>query len=173
MARNSARRPWPRVRKLALGVAVVIAGLFLLKPHTPRFGADKFERLRLGMTEDEVVAILGCPPGDYRPAIWRKPTWYVHHRDIVGSLEIQRGRSTEALGELERQDVREWVKAGEPIPPPPARVRKMRWWARGNGIEAAVDAQGQVIHLSLWTLWPPRPPPIYEVPTLIRWWVGR
>src|SRR5262245_10848906 len=33
---------------------------------TPLLTQEKFEQINLGMTPDEVVAIIGTPPGDYR-----------------------------------------------------------------------------------------------------------
>jgi hypothetical protein len=142
---------------LPVGVAAVC--LFLLPHRRPRFGEDQFRRLSVGMTEAEVLTILGCPPGDYRPAIWSHPDRYVSTSDLAAYPRIQLGLS---FGELERlrwQDTEDWETAGEPVPPAPARVRRERWWARGSGIHVAFDQQGRAVHLSLWGLLPPRPPP--------------
>jgi hypothetical protein len=160
----------PRRRWIALPAALAVVALFLLIRQRPRFGEEQFKQLREGMTEAEVVAVLGSPPGDYRPAIWSQPDWYVSTSDAIGFLRKERGRPLRELEELERQDVEEWVQAGQPIPPPPARVQRTRWWARGYGIDVAFDERGRLIHASLWELVPPRPPP--DVLRWVRWRVG-
>jgi hypothetical protein len=170
MALKLGRLRWPRRRWIALLAAGAALGLFLLLRQRPRFGEEQFEQLRDGMTEAEVVAVLGCPPGDYRPAIWSQPDWYVSTSDVVGFLRKERGRSLGELEELQRQDVEKWVQAGRPIPPLPARVQRRRWWARGYGIEMVFDEHGRLIHSSLWELVPPRPPP--DVLRWVRWRVG-
>ena len=127
-------RPW-----IVVIAAVAFAGLFLLMRPRPRFGEEQFERLREGMTEAEVSALLGCPPGDYRPTIWSQPDWYVSSTDVIGILRAERGRSRQELEELKRQDIEEWLNAGRPVPPPPARIQTKHWWARGYGIDVALD----------------------------------
>lgn len=47
----------------------------------PRFNQDDIARIKLGMTKDDVVAILGCPPGGY--------DGYFGDHDVEG--QIQRG----------------------------------------------------------------------------------
>jgi hypothetical protein len=170
MAWKLGRLQLPRRRWIAVLAALAVVGLFLFLRQRPRFSEEQFEQLREGMTEAEVVAVLGSPPGDYRPAIWRQPSWYVSTSDAIGHLRAQRGRSLQDLEELERQDVEEWVQAGQPVPPPPARVQWKRWWSRGYGIDVAFDELGRLIHSSLWELGPPRPPP--DVLRRARWWVG-
>jgi hypothetical protein len=58
-----------RRRKLLValaGLAVVAAGAVVLWPEPPsRITRENFDRIREGMTQAEVEAILG-PPGDYR-----------------------------------------------------------------------------------------------------------
>ncbi len=157
---------------LCLLLALPLAGfVVLLRWHLgPRFGEDQFRQLRLGMTEAEVVTILGCPAGDYRPAIWRRPDWFVSPSDAVGSLRAERGRALLEVQQMERQDTNEWVQAGRPIPPPAPRVRRRWWWARGSGIDVTFDKNGRVIHYSLWDLNPPRPP--HDLVRRVRWWLG-
>jgi hypothetical protein len=46
-------------------LAVVAAGPILFPPTNPRITPENFERIKEGMTWEEVVGILG-PPGDYR-----------------------------------------------------------------------------------------------------------
>jgi hypothetical protein len=161
-----------KVSRLWIVVLVVVAaaGLFFLLRPRPRFGEEQFERLREGMTEDEVVALLGCPPGDYRPTIWSQPDWFVSSSDAAGFLRAERGRSRRELEKLAQQDIEEWLTAGHPVPPPPAHVQKKHWWARGYGIEVAFDENHRVIHCSLWELVPPRPPP--DMIRRVRWSLG-
>ncbi len=39
--------------------------LWFLFPHEPRFTEEQCDLLSSGMTKEEVIALLGCPPGDY------------------------------------------------------------------------------------------------------------
>jgi hypothetical protein len=62
-----------RRRLLLLGVSVavvVLAGLFVLWLAQRGRQIDRFasERIKVGMTENAVVRIVGMPPGDYRTA---------------------------------------------------------------------------------------------------------
>jgi hypothetical protein len=51
---------------VVLAVAVIAGGaLELLRPSPPRFTEDLAARIHPGMTEAEVVAVLGRPPGNY------------------------------------------------------------------------------------------------------------
>jgi hypothetical protein len=150
--------------------ALAVVAPFLLFRQPARFGEKQFDELRLGMREAEVVVILGCPPGDYRPAIWSHPDWLVYPSDPIGVYRKERGRSLRELQELELQDAKEWIQAGQPIPPPPGRVQRKRWWARGYGIDVAFDEQGRLIHASLLELSPPRPP--HDVLRWVRWRLG-
>jgi hypothetical protein len=153
-----------------LVLAAVAIGMWLSFPRDPRFGQDKFQQLHEGMTEDEVISVLGCTAGDYRPRIWSQPDWYVSTSDVIGALDRECGRSIRELEELERQDVDDWVRAGKPIPPAPARVSREKWWGRDYGILVAFDENRRLIHCSLWNLTPPPAPP--DLPRRVRWWFG-
>src|SRR5262245_16377053 len=48
----------------ALGLVVSIAWLWFAWPRH-RLSQDSFDKIKAGMTREEVEAILGCPPGDY------------------------------------------------------------------------------------------------------------
>jgi hypothetical protein len=151
-------------------LAFTLVTPFLLPRPQSRFGKEQFDRLHEGMTEAEVIALLGCPPGDYRPAIWSKPDWYVCSSDPIGYPRDQRGLALEELKQLESQDVEEWIQAGKPMPPPPARVNWQRWWGRGSGIDVVFDEHGRAIHFSLLSLYPPRPP--HDIVRWVRWRFG-
>jgi hypothetical protein len=60
------------------GLAVVVAAgaiVFVLWPEPPsRITRENFERIRPGMTQAEVEAILG-PPGDYRTRLGETECW--------------------------------------------------------------------------------------------------
>jgi hypothetical protein len=138
--------------------------VFLLCPQM-QFGPDAFEQMHEGMSYAEVEAILGCPPGDYRPAIWRERDW---HSDIINIPSEGRGRSLE---ELERQAVAgigDWLKAGGPEPQ--LRFYRFRWWGRRYGIETAFDPSGRLIGWQHLTMLRSRPPlQWWRTP---RWWLG-
>src|SRR5690242_14234482 len=110
MAWKFARLRLSRGRWIVFLAALAVVGLFLLMRQRPRFGEEQFEQIREGMAEAEVAAVLGSPPGDYRPVIWSQPDWYVSTSDATGFLRKERGRSLHELEELERQDVEEWVR---------------------------------------------------------------
>jgi hypothetical protein len=162
---SSRQRRW-----LAIVVAVAVVGLAYVVRQQPRFGESQFRQLTEGMSEAEVVSTLGCPAGDYRPAVWSRPDWFVAPSDAIGFLLAQRGQSLDQLRELERRDVEDWVRAGKPVSSAPARLVRKRWWGRGFGIEVVLDDGGRSIHSSLWVLSPPRPPP--DLARKIRWWFG-
>jgi hypothetical protein len=162
----SLRRRW----FAAFGIAVMAGTLSALLLARPRFGPRSYRGLRLGMTEAEVSAALGCPAGDYGPAIWRNPDWFVSTSDLSGWLLEERGRPLQELEQLRRHDLAAWVQAGKPFPGAMPSVTEKRWWGRQYGIEAAFDAQGRAVHYSLWGLAPPRPPP--DIVRYVRWWLG-
>ncbi len=61
------RRLLTRYRFWLLGLAIVVACLFLFMPRgasDPKPTWEAFGRLRKGMTEREVIDILGTPPGN-------------------------------------------------------------------------------------------------------------
>jgi hypothetical protein len=122
------------------------------------------------MTLAEVIAVLGCPPGDYRPALWRQPPWYVSTSDAVAILREERGKPFRELEALDQNDTEEWVRAGRPVPWRWAPAQREQWWARGYGIEVAFDERGRLINASLWDMVPPRRPP--GVLRWVRWWIG-
>jgi hypothetical protein len=122
------------------------------------------------MTESEVDEILGCQAGDYRPPIWKKPTWYVSTTDIA-TLPIEKsGMDFDELRELQEKDLEQWIRdeLGRSTRTP--RVILKKWWGRQHMIEVAFDDKGQVIHHSLWETMPPRPP--RNLLLRIRWWIG-
>jgi hypothetical protein len=50
---------------LTVGAVVFAVGHRVLQPREPVLFADAYERLELGMTVEEMTAILGRPPGEY------------------------------------------------------------------------------------------------------------
>jgi hypothetical protein len=50
---------------IAVGMLAVGAALFIYT-RPPRICRERFERIQEGMTQEEVEAILGRPPGNYR-----------------------------------------------------------------------------------------------------------
>ncbi len=63
----------PRKRIVYLGMMSVIAAIiswalalsFMREPRKITFAQELADQISIGMTRDEVEAILGCPPGDY------------------------------------------------------------------------------------------------------------
>lgn len=51
-----------------LALAVGLGIWFVTRPHP--VNETNFNRIRVGMTQAEVEAILGCPPGDYATRPW-------------------------------------------------------------------------------------------------------
>jgi hypothetical protein len=64
----------PLKRKLGLAIAILgppvvllVAARLLQPPRVPcRISPEKYGLLKVGMTLDEVEAVIGSPPGDYR-----------------------------------------------------------------------------------------------------------
>jgi hypothetical protein len=50
---------------LALALVAIGVGIYLCWPRSPRFSEEQFDRIQEGMTQPEVEAVLGCPPGNY------------------------------------------------------------------------------------------------------------
>jgi hypothetical protein len=159
------------------GVTAAFAALALLCVYPPKIGETHFQQIKEGMTEGEVEAILGCPPGDYRPAIWSKPNWYVSTSGPIGFLPHQSGCSLQELDELRRQDIEDWLHQGKgwlskdkkSVWSRP-RVKSADWTGRNWGIRVAFGSDGRVIHHSLWEMEPPRPPP--DLLRKLQWWLG-
>jgi hypothetical protein len=157
-------------RWLTLAVALVALAAVWRTRYPPRFNEEQFRRLELGMTGQEVVEVLGCPPGDYRPDVWKNPANPIAWKDPVGWTRTSKGVSFQSLGEMERQDVDDWVRLGKPVPPAPPRVVRGTWLGRYWGIEVAVNREDRVIHLSHMEMSPPRSP--HELVPWVRWRLG-
>jgi hypothetical protein len=150
-----------------LGVlAVVGLILYSLWPATVPFPPDKFARLKLGMTQAEVEAVLGCPPGDYRPASWRRK---VYSSVVTGSLRTEHGRPLQELEEEEKRALLAWVQAGMPEQLP-ARINRQRWQGRDFSINVIFDDSGGAVNCSLWYSYPP---PLPDYIWQFREWFGR
>jgi hypothetical protein len=74
--------------KRMLGLVGVAAGLIAFvgwrafAPPPPRINLDSFARIQPGMTQAEVEAILGVPPGDYAAAGSVRPTLGVNPNEL-------------------------------------------------------------------------------------------
>jgi hypothetical protein len=163
----------PRATVLAAVIMtgiVAVIGYVLVRVQEPRFGKEKFELIQEGMTETEVVEALGYPAGDYRPEIWRHPTWFVSPSNLIGVPIAERGRPRlEEVEELRTKAVEKWRKDNRPIEAWP-HIDHRIWWAREYGIDVDFDDQGRVIHCVLWSLIPPRHP--HDPIRWFRWWIG-
>jgi hypothetical protein len=167
------RSPTVLAAVIMTGIVAVI-GYVLLRVQEPRFGKEKFELIHEGMTEAEVVEALGCPAGDYRPEIWRHPTWFVSSSNLIGLTIAERGRPRlEEVEELQRKAVERWSKDKQEMNLPIAvfpYIEHRIWWAREYGIDVDFDEKGRVIHCALLSLIPPRHP--HDPIRWFRWRIG-
>lgn len=62
-----------KIRLLAVAVLIPIvsSAMWLLRPE-PTIGPASYERIKLGMTEAEIEAVIGLPPGSYYGSADRK-----------------------------------------------------------------------------------------------------
>lgn len=155
---------------LAGSLAIVISSLLFVVRHDSKFGEESFNSIKVGMTEPEVEAILGYPPGDYRPSIWKKPKWFVSPTDVAAWPRKKSGIDMQELIKLQEQDLQEWIQKGMRPSPKPQRVVFKWWWGRRHMIDVAFDDSGRVISHTLSDTVPPRPP--HNLFLLVRWWLG-
>jgi hypothetical protein len=156
----------------AAGFASALALAFALSRYPPPFREGRFDAIRQGMTRDEVVEVLGCPPGDYRPAVWRHPDWYVSTSDVAATLVREQGVPLREVEESERRDAEEWfarLRAGGELRHS-RRFERLEWWDRSVMIKVIFDQDGKAIHSSFWSVYPPRAPrnPVRYA----QWWLG-
>jgi hypothetical protein len=140
--------------------------------YPPSFDETLFDTLRDDMTRQEVATLLGCPPGDYRPAIWRHPDWYISTSDMMGLLVKECGRSTSEVESLRQREVEEWLadlKVGKEIRAKQG-MEQLAWRGKSSEIKVIFNKDGQMIHRSFWSLFPPRPP--HDAIRYVQWWLG-
>jgi hypothetical protein len=161
-----------RVAWFVGGFASAFVLMAVVCRYPPSFGEERFNAIREGMTKRELVALVGCPPGDYRPAIWRYPDWYTSTHEPIGSLVKKSGQSMPQVQELERQEIKEWldearekgkIRWGR-------RMEQMVWTGRSSQIMVVFDKDEKIIHRSLWSMDPPRPP--HDLVRYAQWWLG-
>jgi hypothetical protein len=165
------RRILSRAAWFASGFLAAFLLISVICRYPPSFSEAQFNTLQEGMTPQEVFTLLGCPPGDYRPAIWRHPDWFVSTSDAMAFQKKEAGLSTEKLEDLERQDSEEFfaqVRAGHELPRRP-RIRRFEWWGRNSGIKVIFD-EDRMVHRSLWSVVPPHPP--HDLLRYPQWWLG-
>jgi hypothetical protein len=135
-----------RKRLLLLGGAVLAAVLAwgaweLLRPHPPRFTMDLTFRIRPGMTEAEVVAILGKPAGNYASpgalggvGCWEDRYWDDKRTAEVGSYTkgwiSDAGAIWVRFGPDGRVYTKSWNRVGFPRGPETPWGRIYRWARR-------------------------------------------
>ncbi len=125
------RRRWKLILLAAACLVLLCAALWLLlrpPPPSSKITPAAAERVAPGMTEDEVVAAIGLPPGDYRsdPAGPRhfveflpKPgvrvlEWEADACNIQVKVDEPTGRVASKI-------------VGQPMPPPSAWSRLRGW----------------------------------------------
>jgi hypothetical protein len=68
---------------LALVVAVVRLPWLIRKMSPPAVSHERYERIKVGMTPEEVEAILGVPPGKYETRRHRRITYAFPWSDYI------------------------------------------------------------------------------------------
>jgi hypothetical protein len=140
--------------------------------YPPSFGEARFNAIRQDMTRQEVVELLGCPPGDYRPAICRHPDWYTSTSDVMASLVKKVGQPESEIEASELEDTKQWVahvRATGEIRMA-SRIERLEWWGKSAGIKVIFGKDGRMIHRSLWSVCPPRAP--RNPARYAQWWLG-
>jgi hypothetical protein len=132
---------------VVLAVAIVTAGtreLFRPSVPPPRFTPDMPGRIRPGMTEAEVVAILGRPAGNYAsPAVCFADACPDYKSDVWSSPA---GRHR------------------------PDGTTEKAWISDEGGVAVEFDAEGRVAYCYFEAMWVPRPPSVTD---RVRAWLRR
>jgi hypothetical protein len=89
-----------------------------------RFGVGHYREIRLGMTEKEVEAALGCPSGDYRRS-GTLPFWNSDRYSAFAIWVLESEGDMQAAGHAES------------------------WSGKAGTIEVHYDGQGQVVYKAL------------------------
>jgi hypothetical protein len=66
------KRKWVVFAVLLVGLVATVALVLLARQSPVRITQESFDRIAVGMMEQEVEEIIGGPPGDYSPFL---PTW--------------------------------------------------------------------------------------------------
>jgi outer membrane protein assembly factor BamE (lipoprotein component of BamABCDE complex) len=71
-------RRWWFVSAVVLFLAAVLGWNLYLAATRPRWhiNRERFEQIKEGMTRDEVLAVIGLPPGDYSVVKWPGEDFY-------------------------------------------------------------------------------------------------
>jgi hypothetical protein len=121
---------------------VVLLVLSLCVRRKPLFNPEQFDRLAAGMTEAEVVTILGCPPGNYQPRSWRTMT------RSTGHLQAERGWTRAEYEKRELEERVRWIRAGE-VGPFRSRFTE-KWWSGRYFTILVIFDDTAAVHLCLW-----------------------
>jgi hypothetical protein len=120
----------PVVAVVIVAVLAAVRGWWF-RP-APRFGPAYFERIKEGMTEDEVEAVVGCLAGYYnKPPL--RPTGLPPDASFptvgIAGGELKHSGPELGLGQASKT---EW------------------WWGDSYGIEVKFDHEGRVVTYSLY-----------------------
>jgi hypothetical protein len=122
---------------LALAAALM-ALIWALSPSDP-IGPGRYHLIREGMTRDEVIALIGMPPGDYH-TLRRGHSGRFHSRltrlEFVFHLVDRRG-SEAALLRLEHPDRADSLTVDT-------------WWGNQHMLQVVSDSEGKVVGCALW-----------------------
>jgi hypothetical protein len=143
--------PSPRLKRSLLAVAVltgvVLGAVWVLWPE-PAIGPASYERIQLAMTQAEVEAVIGLPPGNY----YRYPggipwNW---KRGPFGFTREEKGLSLRHRSE---------------------QIPFEHWWGNEYAIQVAFDPDGHAIGCALLDVEPVGSSPslLYSIRTRLRW----
>jgi hypothetical protein len=126
------RRRW-LVGLVALALACALLAV-AFGPSDP-IGPRSFRRIREGMAEDEVSAIIGLPPGDY----YSGPRGDSAKEGPFGGLLKQWGREPPARG---------WGRRATDNP----EIVREAWRGNRHVVNVYFDRDGKAVGASLWTV---------------------
>jgi hypothetical protein len=108
-----------------------VAGYWFLQPH-PRIDAETLQKIQVGMTEREVIDIIGAPPGNYG----------------FGEGEVEPIFTDWIMWDTNDPELR--------TPRGPVQLSDSRTWlGQESGIEVFFDIDGKVASKSQRTVWRP------------------
>ncbi len=131
------KNKWELLATLA-GLAVVAGAgafaLWALMPQRPRDRLDPaaYSRIRAGMTEAEVLAVVGRPPGDLYAG---------------QAVRGKRGISDVSGWGLRPEN---WRRVNDLAPDPQDGLMPRVWWGRRYILEVVFDADRKVVGCRLW-----------------------
>ena len=106
---------------------VAAAAAVVFWPRAPRPSLATFNKVRVGMTRDEVIATIGAPPGDYTTRPY-SPRLVSYH--IAFLAERWRCNEAECFVVFDDDDRASFINVRPPMQrlAPPTRMERNREW---------------------------------------------